>query len=1235
MIQTARVAPVGKLRVWHWSVTLLVLLAACLGRAAAEDPPKEPSPEERARLEKQAAELHERARALYGQGRYLEATKLMQEALEIHRTLYPKGRYPHGHPHLANSLNNLGLLLQARGEYGPALDYLQQALQMKQQLYAKERYPQGHPDLANSLGNLGSLLQAQGEYGQALDYYRQALQMNRQLYPKERYPQGHPDLAHGLSNLGLLLKEQGEFSEALDYSQQALHMYQQVYPKRRYPQGHPQLAHSLSGLGLLLADQGEYGQALDYLQQAREMYQQLYPAERYPQGHPHLAQSLDNLGGLLQRQGEYGKALDYFQQALRLYHQLYPKQGYPQGHPRLAQSLNNFGLLLQARGEYVQALDYSQQALHMFQQLYPKERYPQGHPHLANSLNNLGGLLQAQGEYGRALDYYQQALHMRQQLYPKQRYPQGHPELANSLYNLGLLLKAQGEYGQALDYLQQALQMEQQLYPKDRYPQGHPLLAHSLNNLGFVLHAQREDGQALDYLQQALQMRQQLYPKGRYPRGHPDLASSFNSLGALLLERGEYAKGLDYLRQALRMRQQLYPRERYPRGHPDLAENLNNLGALLEAQGEYDQALDSYEQALQMYRQLYATERYPQGHPHLARSLHNLGFLLKDRGEYGKALDFLQQALQMCQQLTRAFTESASEAEALNFLASLPGTENGYLSVAAEVKGASAAEQYALLWQGKASITGILARRQQLLRGITDDPTRARAEELLDVRRQLARLLMASADAPIKDREKRLGELTELKERLERDLARRLPDWQRRDTLARAPYTDLVQHLPPHAAFIDLLHYYHWSRDPKAKPTPQYVAFVLRPAQPVQRVDLGPAAPIEDALARWRRDLTNGLSSPDAAQLRRLVWDPLAAHLGPETDTVYLSPDGALHALPWAALPGRKAGSFLLEEYAMTLVPHGPFLLDQLTAPPRPQEGKDTLLAVGGVAYDLEAALQPDTRRSAERGKDRGQWPALPGTAKELEQVLSLARGAPGTRAVVERRGREAGTQRVWLDLPQARWAHLATHGFFAAPRTRERQALLREADFLWGVRGLERRGVGARNPLVQTGLVLAGANLQPGPDVLRDDRGILTGEAIAGLDLRRLDLAVLSACETGLGESASGEGVFGLQRAFHLGGCRTVVASLWKVDDEATAALMALFYHHLWAKGEPPLQALRHAQLDLLHHPDEVPLLAKARGSPFATVVKRVEAPAPPAERRATAPEKHWAAFVLSGLGR
>jgi len=217
-------------------------------------------------------------------------------------------------------------------------------------------------------------------------------------------------------------------------------------------------------------------------------------------------------------------------------------------------------------------------------------------------------------------------------------------------------------------------------------------------------------------------------------------------------------------------------------------------------------------------------------------------------------------------------------------------------------------------------------------------------------------------------------------------------------------------------------------------------------------------------------------------------------------------------------------------------------------------------------------------------------------------------------------------------DLPRARWAHLATHGFFAAPDSKEREHLFRPDDFLLGV-GAERRGAAARNPLTLSGLVLAGAN-QP----TDADSGVLTGEAVAGLDLDGMDLAVLSACQTGLGEAAAGEGVFGLQRAFHIGGARNVVASLWKVDDEATAALMNLFYIHLWEKNEPPLTALHHAQLELYRNPQSVPVLAQGQRAVDwdETVQAVMKAPADPKETpKRPAAVKDWAAFVLSGAGR
>ena len=130
-----------------------------------------------------------------GPGNYGEARGYLQRALAMYQALYPKERYPQGHPDLARSLNNLGVLLRAQGDYGEAQGYLQRALEMSQTLYPKERYPQGHPDLATSLNNLGYLLWSQGNYGEARGYLQRALEMNQALYPKERYPQGHPELA--------------------------------------------------------------------------------------------------------------------------------------------------------------------------------------------------------------------------------------------------------------------------------------------------------------------------------------------------------------------------------------------------------------------------------------------------------------------------------------------------------------------------------------------------------------------------------------------------------------------------------------------------------------------------------------------------------------------------------------------------------------------------------------------------------------------------------------------------------------------------------------------------------------------------------------------------------------------------------------------------------------------------------------------------------------------------------
>src|SRR5204863_9718844 len=121
-----------------------------------------------------------------------------------------------------------------------------------------------------------------------------------------------------------------------------------------------------------------------------------------------------------------------------------------------------------------------------------------------------------------------------------------------------------------------------------------------------------------------------------------------------------------------------------------------------------------------------------------------------------------------------------------------------------------------------------------------------------------------------------------------------------------------------------------------------------------------------------------------------------------------------------------------------------------------------------------------------------------------------------------------------------------------------------------------------AENPLLLSGLALSSANNRALASADGDD-GILTAEEVAGLDLSGVEWAVLSACDTGVGEIAAGEGVFGLRRAFQVAGARTVIMSLWSVDDEATRSWMRALYEGRFQRALSTADAVHAANLAVL----------------------------------------------------
>jgi CHAT domain-containing protein len=196
----------------------------------------------------------------------------------------------------------------------------------------------------------------------------------------------------------------------------------------------------------------------------------------------------------------------------------------------------------------------------------------------------------------------------------------------------------------------------------------------------------------------------------------------------------------------------------------------------------------------------------------------------------------------------------------------------------------------------------------------------------------------------------------------------------------------------------------------------------------------------------------------------------------------------------------------------------------------------------------------------------------LPGTAGEARALQTLLRGASaltGARA----------TETALKQLHGPKLLHIATHGFFfedAKPQPADGRG--------WraGASGEPAAGGRLENPLLRSGLALAGANGWRGGQANQTDDGILTALEVAGLDLWGTRMVVLSACDTGVGEVRSGEGVYGLRRALVLSGAETQVISLWPVSDNATRDLMIEYYRRL-QRNEGRSEALRRVQLKML----------------------------------------------------
>ena len=966
-----------------------------------------------------------------------------------------------------------------------------------------------------------------------------------------------------------------------------------------YPEGHQIVANCLHNLANTL-------KLLDRPDAAEPLYQELISLLKklHPGDNEATAIELNSLAYVLALQGKEGDAESAVRESLGMRKRL--SKGDSLG---VAECQNNLANLLSHQGHLAEAEQMYREALRV-RELFLK----QDHEHIAGTLDNLARLLGDEGQLADAEKLHRRALAMRQRMFKGDS-----REVASSLNNLAIVLNDQGKLVESERMHREALEMRQRVFAGD-----HQLVAASLDNLGAVLTSQEKMAEALRVYGQALEM------KKRLPRCPPqDINTSLNNIAVLYTRQGKFALAEPMLREAIENERRLVPRNPFA-----LVKSLTNLGYMLGAAGRNDEAEPKLREALSISKKIYDREHFL-----TATCLANLSTALWMQRKFTDAKLLQAEALAMYTRLVEVYATVRSEGEALTLLSNIPGTRDAYLSVERELK-TDPATVYQVIWASKATLFRVYEHRHLTARAAAINPAVTKlVGGLADLRRRRSDMLLAPVSSDARTRMKREADLKELDGEIAAkldELRKNIPEMQKTEDLALRTPADLQAAMPSNAAVVDILRHHSVRLGPNGlnKTIAEvYLAFVVTQRK-ISCVELGTVQQIEEAIKAWREAIVNGKDIPIAlsAKVRDLVWGKIEKELIKDVTAAFVCPDLALSRVPWAALPGRKPSTILLDDYAVAVIPHPQFLLTHLTHGAKARREGESLV-VGGVNYDTESPRAAEHQLFATSkgpaiatGKS-SKWARLSGAAAEAKAVATAAE-KHGLK-VSSFTGIKATAPAILSVLAHARHAHFATHGFFA-DETFRGVFQLSEKDFevaRWG----ERVGRAANSPLVMTGLVCAGANNPKTPG-----RCILTGEHLIDLDLSGLELAVLSACETGLGEVAGGEGTYALQRAFHYAGARNVIASLWKVPDQATAALMGEFYRNLWEKQLSPMESLRQAQLTLYRNPSRIRELADGFRSPLKVVPgKSVD---PTEEILVIGGKGHprlWAAFTLSGPGQ
>lgn len=879
-----------------------------------------------------------------------------------------------------------------------------------------------------------------------------------------------------------------------------------------------------------------------------------------------IARSMNNIGNVLYYQGRKSEVDHYLHAAYDIYDRHAPQS------PELIKVFRNIGILARDLGDLDQSLRYQQKSVAIAETVWPNSS---AH---ADSLHELGTLERDSGKMREARAHLSQALELRERLEP------GSAHLANTLNALSLLYRTQGDLDQALVLARRSITISERLAGAG----GHTAAA--LNSIALIENALGQWPEAEADLAKAMELApksgqaKRLIPallanmavmqenQGNFSAALPlyqraldlkrqnglisEIAPTLRSVGILHHRIGKPEQARAYLTEALSIQQKMQP------GGIETADTLDILASVWAESGNLAAASDYLEKALKIVKESAPNSLVA------ANVYSNYGVVQQRLGSLSVAKQYLQQAVEAYDALF--LRASYSHSALSSFSARHYSTYINAADVYVTLREYNSALEVVERAKGKLLMMQLAERDVLPLSDISDQVT----EKMRDLERALDRIEIQSAGLssngrpaaePREQSEQRA--LFRERERLIAEIRRSSP----RLATLRYPLAlsanEIRSVLDSGTSLVSLL----------VGGTESYLFTVGRDDDlRVQVLPIGESE-LRQRVERFRGLIAEArpgtaLGELRAAELHRLGKELYNLLVAPAADRiekaerVLIVADGPLHYLPFGALvrevpdkSGPYYDQYLAEwkplHFALSATVFAEIKKDRRD-PTKAQVGSPLLLnAFGdpqfpsGLAGKAPKQISDIRVRSAVR---RGtlKLERLPSTRREVEGIASLF---PHEQTAIFL-GAQATEERAKAIGKSARILHFATH---------------------------------AR---LDDSFPLNSALVLTIPEGFPEDRdnGLLQVWEIFERVRLDADLVVLSACDTGLGVEQGGEGLIGLTRAFQYAGARTVMASLWSVQDRATSELMIRFYKHLRV-GLSKDEALRQAQIELIRSPIEV----------------------------------------------